>query len=331
MTDNTTKIGILLPTRGLVMRAQRDGRPADASTLLALAEQAEAGGLDSVWVGDSLVSKPRLEPVAALAAVAARTSRVRIGTAVLLPVLRHPVTLAHSLATVDVLSGGRLTVAAGVGGAFTPEQRQDWHAAGVTPESRAGRLTEAVQVMKRLWREDLVSFHGRYYHLESVTLHPRPVQPGGVPLLLGCHYATGSDAQFRRAALHADGIMGLTDAPHQFADVVERVNALAREAGRDPESLQRVFYLTVNVNSNAPSAAKEAHEFLMEYYGVDHWGEQWGPWGPAKAVARRMVEYAGAGADHLIVRFASWDQPAQLQRFLDTVVPAFRAQHSGKP
>ena len=144
------KIGLLLGTRGLVMRAQREGTAVDAGVMLDLAERAEAAGLHSVWVGDSLLSKPRLEPVAALAAIAVRTSRVRIGTAVMLPAIRHPVPLAHSLATVDVLSHGRLVVGAGVGGAFTPEQAQDFSAAGVDPATRAGRFTEIVRVMKRL-------------------------------------------------------------------------------------------------------------------------------------------------------------------------------------
>ena len=120
------KIGVLLATRGLVMRAQREGTPANAEAFLELAERAEAADLDSIWVGDSLVSKPRLEPVTALAAASARTRRVRLGTAVMLPAIRHPVPLAHSLATLDVLSGGRLVVGAG-----------DSHGVGVAPGRQA--------------------------------------------------------------------------------------------------------------------------------------------------------------------------------------------------
>ena len=185
------KIGLLLGTRGLVMRAQRESRAVDAGPMLDLAERAEAAGLDSVWVGDSLVSKPRLEPVAAMAAIAARTTRVRIGTAVLLPAIRSVVPLAHGLATVDVLSGGRTVLAMGVGGTFTPEQAQDFAAAGVDPKTRAGRLTEMIQVMRRLWTEEHVSFDGKHVRLDDVTLYPRPVQPGGIPMLLATHYRTG--------------------------------------------------------------------------------------------------------------------------------------------
>ncbi|MEX2430992.1 MAG: LLM class flavin-dependent oxidoreductase, partial [Dehalococcoidia bacterium] len=315
---------LLLGTRGVVLQAEGVGRPVDAAVMLDLAERAEAAGLDSVWVGDSLVSKPRLEPVAAMAAIAARTSRVKIGTAVMLPALRSPVPLAHSLATVDILSNGRAMVGAGVGGAFTPGQRQDWTAAGVDSARRAGRLTEMVQVMKRLWTEDHVTFHGKHFHLDDVTLYPRPVQPGGVPVLLATHYRTGSEAQARRAAQYADGTIGISDSPEELAQTLTKVDELTRAAGRDPEQLQRVFYMTVNINDDAEVAAADADDFLMAYYGVRHWTGRWGPWGSASAVAARMAAYVQAGTDHLIVRFASWDQPGQWERFEGEALPAFR-------
>ena len=325
MADRTTKIGILLGTRGLVMRAQREGRHPDADGVLELAQRAEAAGLDSVWVGDSLVSKPRLEPVAVMAALAARTSRVKIGTAVLLAANRSPVPLAHSLATVDVLSHGRVVVAAGVGGAFTPEQARDFTAADVDPATRAGRLTETVRIMKRLWTEEHVTFDGRHFHLDDVTLHPRPVQEGGIPLLLATHFRTGSEGQARRAARYSDGIIAITDSPEEYARTVAKVEELALFEGRDPARLQRAYYLTVHIDDDAAAARAQADDFLMAYYGVNHWGDSWGPWGPATLVAQRMRAFAQAGADHLIVRFASWDQLAQWERFEAEVLPAFRA------
>ena len=319
------RVGLLLGTRGLVMRAGREGRPADASVMLELAEAAEAAGLDSVWVGDSLVSKPRLEPVSAMAAIAARTSRVLIGTAVLLPGLRPVVPLAHSLATVDVISGGRLIVGAGVGGAFTSEQAQDFIEAGVDPRTRAGRFTEMVQVLRRLWTEDHVTFEGNHLRLEDVTLEPKPVKPGGIPLVLATHHRTGSEAQARRAARYADGIISISDSPEEYAQTVAKVEKFAVEEGRDPGDLQRLFYMTVNINVDPVAAEAEADDFLLAYYGVRHWGRRWGPWGPATVVAERMVEYAHLGANHLVVRFASWDQWGQWERFREEVLPAFRA------
>ena len=136
MPTKPVNIGILLPTRGLLLRGEP---PVNADLVLRLARQAEDAGLESVWVGDSLTAKPRLEPLAALAAVAASTERVRLGTAVMLPALRDPTLLAQTMATVDVISGGRLVIAAGAGGAFNAEQRGEWAAAGVDPSRRARR------------------------------------------------------------------------------------------------------------------------------------------------------------------------------------------------
>lgn len=320
-----TKVGLLLGTRGLVMKAQREGRAPDASVMLTLAERAEAAGLNSVWVGDSLLSKPRLEPVAAMSAIAARTQRVRIGTAVLLPAIRHPVTLAHGLATADVIAGGRLVVAAGVGGAFTAGQVQDWTAVGVEPTTRAGRFTEVVQILRKLWTEDHVSFSGRHFKLDDVTLDPKPPQDEGIPLLLATHFRAKSDAQVRRAARYGSGVMGISDHPDEYGQVLAKVDDAARAEGRDPASLDKVFYMTVNINDDVDAAAAEAEDFLVSYYHVSHWGDRWGPWGSPQAIVQKMAAYANAGAKELVVRFASWDQPGQWERFEREVLPAFSA------
>lgn len=324
MAGDATKIGILLGTRGLVMSAIRNGQPANADVMLELAERVDDASLDSVWVGDSLVSKPRLEPVAAMSAIAARTKNVRIGTAVMLPAIRHAVPLAHSLATADILSHGRIVIGAGVGGAFTPGQAQDWIAAGVDPKTRAARFTEMVQVMKRLWTEDHVTFNGKHFDLDDVTLNPRPVQPGGVPILLATHYHTGSERQVLRAARHGDGIIGISDYPADFALTVSKVDELVVAEGRDLSTFEHVYYMTVHIGDDHAKAKEEAEDFLVSYYGLNHWGDRWGPWGTPDEIVARMREFADAGADHLVVRFAGWDQLAQWERFKNEVLPKFR-------
>ena len=314
-------LGILLPTRGILLKGET---PPDLSPLFALAQQAEDAGLDSVWVGDSLVSKPRLEPLSTLAAVAMKTSRLKLGTAVLLAPLRQPVQLAQMAATVDVLSGGRLTLGMGVGGVFTESQRQEWLAVSVPPQERGGRMTELVQVCRRLWTEEEVTFAGRYFQLEKVTMEPRPAQPRGVPMLLACHSATGSEAQYRRAARYADGVMGISDTPEQYAQVLERVRGYAAEEGRDPSELRTAFYMTVNLNLDRAAAEHEADDFIKRYYGLNFWAERWGPFGPPQEVTHRILEYYRAGAQEVILRFASPDPLAQIGTFLEEVVPGVR-------
>ena len=128
------KIGVLLPTRGILMEGKQ---PDGIKEIIAMAKDAEDAGLDSVWVGDSLTAKPRLEPLTALSAIASQTSRVRLGTAVMLGPLRNPVSLAHTATTVDLISGGRLVLGMGVGGSYNEAQKQEWINVGVDPKNRA--------------------------------------------------------------------------------------------------------------------------------------------------------------------------------------------------
>ena len=320
MASPKVKLGILLPTRGLLLG---ETAPESADRVLDMARRAEDAGLDSVWVGDSLIAKPRLEPLSTLAAVAACTKRVRLGTAVLLAALRHPVLLAQTMATVDLISRGRLLIATGVGGAFNDEQRAEWRAAGVSPSRRASRLEEVLEIVKGLGSGQPLDFSGRHFDLEKVSMEPLPIQAGGVPLLLACHWRAQRDAQFQRAARLGDGLISISDTPEEYAKVVSRVREIAAELGRDPDRLETVFYLTVNVDPDLAKAESEANRFLTGYYGANIWGSRWGPFGGPERVKERMSEYVAAGAETLVVRFASFDPERQLDIFLDQVAPAF--------
>ena len=319
MSKGRPKLGILLPTRGLIMDAER---PDSADLILSMADRVEQAGLDSVWVGDSLTAKPRLEPITTLAAIAGRTSRVRLGTAVLLAAMRNPVLLAHSAGTLDLIARGRTVLAIGAGGAFNDDQKREWTAAGVNPKQRARRLEELVEVAKGLGAGENVSFQGKHFDLDSVAVKPANVQPGGVPILMACHHS-GTDAQFRRAARLGDGVMGISDSPGQYAEVLDRVHTYASEAGSDPSGMESAFYMTVNLSNDEDAAAREAERFLLTYYGANIWGDRWGPFGRAEQVVERMKQYADAGADTIVIRFASYNQEEQLEAFLSGVAPHF--------
>ncbi|MDA0733018.1 MAG: hypothetical protein BZY73_06625 [SAR202 cluster bacterium Casp-Chloro-G3] len=322
MPKTKVKLGILLPTRGLLLA---DTPPCNANLVLDLAQKAEEAGLDSVWVGDSLTAKPRLEPLSILAAIAARTSRVRLGTAVLLMALRHPLLLAQTLGTVDLISQGRLLIAAGTGGAFNDEQKQEWQSVGVKASQRARRLEEMVQIIKGLNRGERVSFPGRHFDLDSVSMRPQSVQAGGVPILLACHGRFQvREAQIQRAARWADGIISISDTPEEYRQVVRDVRALAADLGRDASLMEATMYLTVNLNQDAAKATEEAEKWLLGYYGANIWGSRWGPFGDPSQVKERIGEYAEAGAETVIVRFASFEPEKQLDTFLDKVAPVFQ-------
>ncbi len=320
MAQDKVKLGILLPTRGLLLRGEQ---PPNTDRIIALAEAVEQGGLDSVWVGDSLVAKPRMEPLAVLAALAARTNRVRLGTAVLLPALRHPVLLAQTLATVDLISGGRLVIGAGVGGAFNDDQKREWEAAGVSARGRGRRFEEIIEIIQGLGSGEPFCFHGRDFDLDSLLMRPVPTRPGGIPFLLASHLQARSAAQIRRAARLGAGIISISDTPEEFSQVVQQVEEKAKELGKDPARLEKAFYLTVNMDPDLGKAESDAVEWLTGYYGLDIWGARWGPFGDPDKVAERIAEYVAAGAGTIVVRFASFQPEKQLELFLDRVAPAY--------
>ena len=314
------KLGILLPTRGLLLRGDQ---PPNIDRIFALAETVEKAGLDSVWVGDSLIAKPRMEPLSILSALAARTTRVRLGTAVLLPALRHPLLLAQCLATADLVSGGRLVIGAGVGGAFNEDQKREWLAAGVPVDWRGHRFEEIIQIVHGLGSGKQFDFHGRDFDLNSALMRPIPTNPDGIPFLLGTHHRAQSKAQIRRAAQLGAGIISISDTPGEFAQVIQQVSEKSAEIGRDPASFENTFYMTVNMNSDLKSAEVDAVEWLTRYYGSDIWGTRWGPFGGVDRVADRIQEYVSAGAETVIVRFASFEPEKQLDTFLEKVAPIF--------
>ena len=314
------KFGVLLPSRRLVMEG---GDPGRFREIIDLAQSAEDAGLDSVWVGDSLTAKPRLEPLSTLTAVAQHTNRVRLGSAVLLAALRHPVHLAHQAATVDFISGGRLILGAGVGGAFNDAQRSEWKAAGVDSRTRASRFEEVVEIASALTRGVPVNFDGRHFQLDDVSIAPASPQAGGVPFLIAAHWRSGRERQFARVARLGAGVISISDYPDEYAKVIARVEHHCREMSRDPGLLERSFYMTVNIGPDEQAAASEADRFLNLYYGMNIWGDRWGPYGPAKSIVERMRAYEQAGVQTMIVRFASFDQRGQMQRFLHEVVSQF--------
>src|SRR5512145_1325547 len=168
------QFGVLLPTREAVMSAWRD--PAE---IYRLAERAEALQFHSVWVGDILTARPRVEALATLAAVGARTRRVRLGTSIFLAALRQPVMLAYQLASVDWLAGGRVDLGIGYGRPNDAAHELEYRHVGLTSEKRIKRSEEIVTVLRRLWRENDVTYDGSFCRFEHVTLEPKPAQSGG--------------------------------------------------------------------------------------------------------------------------------------------------------
>ena len=173
------RYGLSLPNRGVLFGAT------SVDELLAVSEQADASGaIDSIWVGDSLFAKPRLESLVLLAAIAARTRRVRLGTCCLSTFpLRDPLFLAAQWAALDHVSSGRMILGACVGGSQPREKAEaEFAPFRVKLVDRGPRLEEGIAILRRLWTEDHVSHEGRFYQFRDLTLEPKPVQKPCPPI-----------------------------------------------------------------------------------------------------------------------------------------------------
>ena len=289
------RIGYLLPTRERVMA----GRP-ETGPLLALAERAEGLGFDSIWVGDSLLARPRHDPLTLLAAVAARTQTAELGTAVFLPALRNPVVLAHQLATLDQISAGRLVLGAGIASDL-PNIRAEFAAAGVPFEGRVGRMMDGLRLARALWTGKPVDWDGRW-RVETGVLGPTPYRPNGPPIWM----AGSVRPALERAARHFDGWFANEASLARWTEQWGEVQALVRDAGRDVGKFVAAVYVTLAIDEDTGRAEQRIDAFLENYYGQ-----------PAAVMRRRQACYAGsatgagaflkgfadAGAGHLIVRF----------------------------
>lgn len=289
--------GLLLPTREQAISAGWD-----AAALLETAARAEALGLDSVWAGDSLTARPRLEPLTLLAAVAARTRRIAVGTAALTAVLRPPVLGAASVATLDRLAGGRLVLALGAGfpGAAT---EAEFAALGVPSERRLARLGTVVGAWRSAWLGAL----GPEF--------PRPARTTGPPLWL----AGGGGSALRLTARAFDGWLPYLPTPHDYRRAAGTLDDLVAAAGRASSEVARGLYATVLVDG----APGEMDAWSRGYYGVPVEalaGVQAVVAGSLAACTERLAAFAEAGAGHLVLRVGSF----ATDRHLETVAELAR-------
>ena len=290
------KLGYLLPTRERVMEQIHE-----TASLLALAERAEALGFDSVWVGDSLLARPRHDPLTLLAAVAARTRKVELGTAVLLPTLRNPVVLAQQVATLDRIAEGRLILGVGIA-TDVPNIRAEFEAAGVPFDKRVGRMVEGLALARALWTGKPVDWDGRW-QVKSSVLGPTPHRPGGPPI-----WVSGSVPPARaRAGRLYDGWFPNGPTAAEYAGQWQEVLDAAHAAGRDPATLTGAMYLTLAIDEDNARADAKINAFLEHYYGMRPdvmRKRQMCYAGSAAGAAAWLKGYADAGASHLVLRFA---------------------------
>lgn len=303
------EVGYLLPTRERIVVNKHDTGP-----ILALADHADKIGIDAVWIGDSLLAKPRHDPITLMAAIAGRTQNVKMGTAVLLPMLRNPVLLAHQAATLDQISEGRMIMGWGTARDIPPI-RMEFEAAGVPFDKRIGRMIEQIHLCRALWTGEKTDWDGRW-KVEGGELAPKPFTPGG-PALWG---GGGVPAALKRAGRYFDGwFPSGAGTPQEWGEKWRQIGEHAEEAGRDPTKITGAVYVTVAVNDDDATANAELDAYLEGYYmqpaSVIR-EQQYAFAGDRATVTGWMQDFVDAGATHLCVRFTGSDDEAQMEELI---------------
>lgn len=323
-------IGLSLPNRGVLFGATT------VEELLELPELAESSGaFTSVWVGDGLIAKPRLESIATLSAIAARTRSVKLGVCCMATFpLRNPVLFAVQWASLDVISSGRSLLAVCLGAptarsGVRPET--ELQAMGVEREERIGRFVEGIEVVRKLWNGP-TTHEGRFFKLSDIDILPKPAQDP-CPIWIASNpdpttlSAESYDRAIRRVARLADGWLSTVVEPKEFGRRWQEILDAARDEGRDTSSMSSAVHLMVNLEDDREAARANAKRFLDSYYSMDVQPktlDAWGAYGSPAEVAERIGAYVDAGLDLPIIRFASHDQRGQLTRGIEELLPRIR-------
>jgi len=271
----------------------------DVHALVELAVRAESLGFESVWAHDHVFnvghvrerigSRPYYEPLTLLSYVAARTSRVRLGTSVLVLPYHNPIRLAKAAATLDVLSGGRLVLGVGVGAI-----EQEMHALGVPFKERGAFSDEAITVIRTLWTEEEPRLDGRYTQFAGMPFSPKPLQRS-IPLVIG----GVSPAAIRRAARLGDGWQPLGLSPDALKAGMARLREEARAHGRDASAVPVAIAMTLGAGRPGRATLGTTPE----------------------EISRNARAYEALGVDSLLVSSVTSD-PAQARAALETVAAA---------
>jgi probable F420-dependent oxidoreductase len=284
------------------------GAWATPEALVSVARRAEALGYQAAWTFQRLLypTAPReeyygapgpwpaafasvMDPLAVLAFVAASTRTIRLGVSVLLVPLYQPVVLAKQLATLDVLSGGRLDVGLGLGWSS-----DEWEAAGTPTEHRGARADEFLRCLKAVWTDDPVEFKGDFYRVPRARVAPRPVQRPHPPLLLGGYHPSA----LRRAATLCDGYTGGNIPLAELTATVARVRDAAAAAGRDPARFPIVCRGSFNLTPAPLGADRRAL------------------WGSVDQIRDDLARYAAAGVSQVFLEPNFQPGGADLERVL---------------
>ncbi len=320
--------GLTLSNRGVVTGAST------LDDMLQLAQRADADAQwDSIWVGDSILAKPRLDALTLMGALAVVTDRVKLGPACFASTpLRDGLLLAYQWASLDFMANGRTIFAACMGqpAAGGGDMLHEFDAFCVAPNSRMRRMEEAIEVMRLLTSEDNVSYHGEYNDFDNVTVEPRSVQRP-VPIWVTSNPRPDDTANrrrgLRRVARLGDGWMTTFQPPAIVEEYLADIRGYAAEQERElPEDFEVCVYYNINVNDDRRAALDESRRYLESYYTTTYTDEAldlWVAMGTPEQCIADIQNYIDAGATTITLRLVGYDQQAMYDRVVNEVLPAF--------
>jgi F420-dependent oxidoreductase-like protein len=279
-------------------------------------------GYDSVWVCDHLYGVPLptlpiFEAWSELAAVAAITENVQLGTLVTPPFFRNPAVLAKQIATIDHISNGRTVVGLGAGW-FEPEFK-GYGCTFPSLRERMRALDEACEILKRMWSDEKVTFHGEHFAVEDVVCEPKPVRRP--PILIG---GGGEKVLMGIVARHADIWNNLAVFQSQLGTKVEALRKRCDELDRDFDAIEVSQQCVVVIGEDEPTARASLEKAKKIYGG--HMGaglEEHGIWGHPEAVIERIEQHRALGCSLFCIEFFGRDTRAPARLFAEKVMPAF--------
>ena len=249
-------------------------------------ERVEALGIDSIWLADHVLPpRPDLETMTLLSIYTAKTRRIKLGTSILLLPLRNPILVAKAIATLDYLSDGRMVLGLGVGG----ENPKEFSACGVPLSERKSRIEEGITILKKLWTESNVTFSGKHYQFNDVTLEPKPKQKPHPSIWIGGK----SPAALKRVAAMGDGWFASFITPEAYRKNMADILSWARESGRNVNEIESGVNLMSYVGDSSRAAVMK-QRFLNDFapFGAD---DRSAAFGTVKDCIVRIEEYLAAG------------------------------------
>jgi len=267
----------------------------DMEHIRKFAMQAETLGYDSLWLQERIVGDFNiLEPVTLLSYVAAITTKLRLGTSVILLTLRNPIQLAKAYATLDCMSHGRAVLGVGLGGGHLGSHEDVF---GYTRKERVTRFTESVQIMKLLWTETKASFQGRYWNFSDVSMEPKPIQKPHLPIWFGGHHENA----LKRAVKYGNGWMGAgSSSSDAFIRESAQIRSFLGEARRDPATFGYGKRVYLAVDNDRARGEKRIREWFSKRYKNADLGPRVSIWGSSAECTEKIQEIVRAGAQHIV-------------------------------